>query len=390
MNKLPLKSLLTKIRNGVDLDQHDFPLNSNMLPISRIETIWDGTIDFSRIKYANVTDKDRQRYRLQKGDILFSHINSPEHIGKTAIFESHRSLIHGINLLLLRVNPDQCFPKYLSYYLKTNDVRANFRVRCKKAVNQASLNQDDVTSLEAPLPSLPEQKRIAAILDKADRLRRQRRYAQTLSDSFLQSVFLKMFGDQRQVEIFNLGSLCDVIRDGTHSTPKYVSQGVPFITVKNIVTGELDFQNVNYVSEEEHRLLTKRVKPERGDILVSKDGSIGTPCLVDTDREFSIFVSVALLKPKPETINSVFLTEQIRSSYVQKQISDGIKGIAIRHLHLEDFRELKILVPALPLQQKFATIVQKFERIRRQQREATRQAEHLFQTLLHRAFRGEL
>src|SRR5438067_1758837 len=85
-----------------------------MLPISRIETISEGVIDFSRVKYATPTPRERQKYQLQSGDILFSHINSPEHIGKTALFRSNKPLIHGINLLLLRVNREACHPEYLN------------------------------------------------------------------------------------------------------------------------------------------------------------------------------------------------------------------------------------------------------------------------------------
>src|SRR5947199_1101704 len=166
-----------------------------MVPISRIETISEGVIDFSRVKYVTPTLRGRQKYQLQSGDILFSHINSPEHIGKTALFRSSKPLIHGINLLLLRVNQQVCHPEYLNFYLKSFAVRARFRTRCKKAVNQASLNQEDILSLDVPVRPLSEQKRIAAILEKADRLRRMRRYARQLSDTFLQSVFLEMFGD---------------------------------------------------------------------------------------------------------------------------------------------------------------------------------------------------
>jgi type I restriction enzyme S subunit len=188
-----LDDIVAEIRNGVDLEQSDQPSSPDMLPISRIETISEGVIDFSRVKYATPSPTERQKYQLQSGDILFSHINSPEHIGKTALFRSNKPLIHGINLLLLRVNHEVCHPEYLNLYLKSFAVRARFRTRCKKAVNQASLNQDDILSLDVPIPTLPEQKRIAAILENADWLRRTRRYARQLGDTFLQSIFLEMF-----------------------------------------------------------------------------------------------------------------------------------------------------------------------------------------------------
>src|SRR5205809_6436610 len=127
-----------------------------MVPISRIKTISEGVIDFSRVKYVTPTLRDRQKYQLQSGDILFSHINSPEHIGKTALFRSSKPLIHRINLLLLRCNQQVCHPEYLNFYLKSFAVRARFRTRCKQADSRASLIQEDVLSMDAPLPTVPD------------------------------------------------------------------------------------------------------------------------------------------------------------------------------------------------------------------------------------------
>ena len=164
-----------------------------MVPISRIETISEGVIDFSRVKYVTPTLRDRQKYQLQSGDILFSHINSPEHIGKTALFRSSKPLIHGINLLLLRVNQQVCHPEYLNFYLKSFAVRARFRTRCKKAVNQASLNQEDILPLDVPLPTLPDQKRIAGILENVERLRAQQREAERQAEHLFQTLLHRAF-----------------------------------------------------------------------------------------------------------------------------------------------------------------------------------------------------
>jgi type I restriction enzyme S subunit len=180
------------------------------------------------------------------------------------------------------------------------------------------------------------------------------------------------------------------INDGTHKTPNYVSSGVPFVTVKNINTGKLDFSNTKFISQEEHEELTKRTKPERGDILVSKDGTIGIPCPIQTDMVFSIFVSVALLKPKSEIVDQVFLTTQLASESVQQQIRAGTKGIAIRHLHLTDFKRLKILLPPLPLQKEFAQRVEAVEKLKATHHASLSQLQALFASLQHRAFRGEL
>lgn len=148
----PLGELLESITNGANADQTDSDLG---WPITRIETIWNGTIDSARVKYVAPSKGLKERYQLQVGDILFSHINSPEHIAKTAIYQGDPSLmIHGINLLRLRCSSNEVDAHWLLHLLKQRSVRAYFRTRCKKAVNQASLNQQDIKSLICIVPPL--------------------------------------------------------------------------------------------------------------------------------------------------------------------------------------------------------------------------------------------
>ncbi|MFZ0951419.1 MAG: restriction endonuclease subunit S [Candidatus Sulfotelmatobacter sp.] len=178
--------------------------------------------------------------------------------------------------------------------------------------------------------------------------------------------------------------------DGTHKTPSYTASGVPFITVKNMAMGALNFEGTKFISEDEHALLTRHVQPERGDILVSKDGTIGVACPVETDRDFSIFVSVALLKIKHDIVDQIFLTGQFRTDWIQSQIRAGTKGIAIRHLHLNDFKKLRVLLPALSLQKEFVRRVVAVEKLKTTHRASLDKMDTLFSVLQDRAFRREL
>lgn len=147
-----LGELLESITNGANADQTD---SDSGWPITRIETIWNGAIDSARVKYVAPSEVLKERYQLQVGDILFSHINSPEHIAKTAIYQGTPSLmIHGINLLRLRCSSNEVNAHWLLHLLKQPSVRTYFRTRCKKAVNQASLNQQDIKSLICIVPPL--------------------------------------------------------------------------------------------------------------------------------------------------------------------------------------------------------------------------------------------
>ena len=251
-----------------------------------------------------------------------------------------------------------------------------------------------VEDLEIPLPPLGEQRRIAEVLDRAEALRAKRRATLAQLDSLTQSLFLDLFGPNGKHHLScstaSLGSLCRSINDGVHKTPTYIESGVPFVTVKNIVTGALELTGAKFISEDDHRAFTKRTKPERGDVLVSKDGTIGVPCPITTDEEFSIFVSVALIKPKQELIDQSFLVVQFQSDWVQRQIRAESKGIAIRHLHLEDFKRLVFVVPPIGLQHEFARRVGAVKKLKTTQGASLAELDALFATLQHRAFRGEL
>lgn len=150
-----LGDLLSTIRNGINAEQSD---DENGWPISRIETIWNGSVDPTRIRYIDPDEAALTDFKLDIGDILFSHINSPEHIAKTAIYEGVPSiLIHGVNLLRLRGDDSIVEPKWLLYLLKHAATRTYFRTRCKKAVNQASLNQQDIKAFKCIFPPKREQ-----------------------------------------------------------------------------------------------------------------------------------------------------------------------------------------------------------------------------------------
>lgn len=156
-----LAEVLEICRNGLACPQDTEP--SKGTPVSRIETISDGTIDWRRIGYAAPEHVDPS-YLVLKGDILLSHINSVRHIGKVARKQDERPLIHGMNLMLLRFSShvDASFGFAL---LEWDRTKQYFERRAKKAVNQASINQKDIRGLQFALPPLYEQEAIAAVLD---------------------------------------------------------------------------------------------------------------------------------------------------------------------------------------------------------------------------------
>ena len=149
-----------------------------------------------------------------------------------------------------------------------------------------------------------------------------------------------------------LGSILEKLTDGTHSTPKYTDSGVPFISVKDVSSGVLSFDSAKHISESEHRELYKRCDPKRGDILLTKVGTTGIPVIVDTDEEFSLFVSVAQLRFSHSLLDENYLLLLIQSPLVQQQCTEHTRGVGNKNWVMRDIANTLVAIPPLAEQKK--------------------------------------
>ncbi|EGT5419399.1 restriction endonuclease subunit S [Clostridioides difficile] len=154
-----------------------------------------------------------------------------------------------------------------------------------------------------------------------------------------------------------LNDICKLITDGTHSTPKYTEKGIPFISVKDITKGFIDFLNTKFISREEHEVLIKRCNPELGDVLLTKVGTTGIAKVVDTSKEFSIFVSVALLKLFNSEIDSKYVELLINSPFVKKQSEENTQGVGNKNLVIRCIKNFIIPLPPLAEQKRIVAKV---------------------------------
>lgn len=224
----------------------------------------------------------------------------------------------------------------------------------------AEVSKRQCEAFEIPLPPLPEQKRIAASLreqlDAAARMRaaaeRTLDAAKALRRTHIQSVFESPpCSTATRVAV---GEISSLVMDGPHVTPQYVDSGVPFITVRNIVGRKIDFSNTSFITPEDHRSFSRRGRAEVGDILYTKDGTLGTPCLVDDAREFSFFVSVALIKLRRELANPRYVAYALESPDVVNQVEQLGMGAGLKHMVLRSIRSLTVPMPPLEDQQRLA------------------------------------
>lgn len=244
---------------------------------------------------------------------------------------------------------------YLCYSLMFYDVTG-----LVNGATRQKLTQADMRKMEIPLPSLDEQRKIAAVLDKVSDLIAKRRQQLDKLDELIKARFVEMFGTEQQKKA--LSDICCIITDGTHQPPKFISDGIPFLFVSNIVSNQITYETEKYISEETYNELIKRTPIELGDILLSTVGSYGHPAIVKEDRRFLFQRHIAYLKPKHDIVQSQYLHAALLSNIAQRQIESKVKGVAQKTLNLSEIRKIVLPVPPMDRQLYFCRYIEQTEK----------------------------
>ncbi len=373
------------IRNGVNIKNDK---SKGGIPITRIETISDGIVNENKMGYADIIDDRYKDYYLKQNDILMSHINSAKHLGKVAIFNGDKKIIHGMNLLDIRLNNDICNSKYVYYFFKTKRFKKQLNKISKQSVNQSSFTVNDLKEIKISLPLLEKQKMIANKLDKVQAMIDLRKKQTEELDKLIKSQFVEMFqsGNYPKEE---LGKLCDV-RDGTHDSPKYMEKSdYKFITSKNIINNGIDFSDVKYISKKDYDKFNTRSKVNYGDILMPMIGTIGKPMIVnipDSEIDFAI-KNVALIKFLDNSqVTNIYIKYLLDSDYFENAILQNKRGGTQKFIALSDIRKIQIEIPPIELQNQFAEIVKQIDKQKFLIEKSLKETKDLQESLMNKYF----
>lgn len=256
-----------------------------------------------------------------------------------------------------------------------------------------SIGLPDIDNLEIPLPPLPTQKRIAEILDAADALRRKDQELLKKCDELAQAIFIDMFGDpvknEKGWDVKKLDDVCLKITDGEHGTVSRLANGKPYLMARNIRDGFIDFTETDFISEADHNRIFKRCNPEKGDLLlVCVGATIGRVCLMNSNDEFSLARSVALIKPTKNLINSKFLFSIFKSDFIQLQIKAANNSSAQAGLYTGKIKDLNIFIPPIELQNEFEIRINIL--LQQSQCIDLSKSDALFKSLIQKAFKADL
>lgn len=327
------------------------------------------------------------KFGFDEGHVLYGKLRP--YLSKIALPDF--AGICSTDILPIRPGPD-LDRSYLAHFLRQPKMVRHAASRASGA-NLPRLSPTVLGTFPVPLPPLAEQERIAGILDAADRLRAKRRESIALLDTLIQSIFLDMFGDPlanpRGWPTATVGDIAERVTDGEHKTPRRSKAGVPLLSARNIRDGWIDFQNTDFVDEEEYANLVRRIEPKPGDVLISCSGTIGRVAQVRGLSRFAMVRSAALVRPGP-AVDSTFLAQLLATTSLKAVMTAQANSSAQANLFQNQIRRLPVFLPPADLQKDFTSVLARAESQTATVTTSLAQIDALFASLQSRAFQGEL
>ena len=368
------------------------------LRVIRITNVKKGyVIDEEPQFYPLETQEELKKYILKKGDLLISLTGN---VGRVGILREDL-LPAALNQRVgcLRVKDKSLVSlQYLFHLLNTNSFEKDC-INSSKGIAQKNMSTEWLKEYEINLPPLATQRaivtRIETLFAELDKAVQHLRTAQQQLKTYLQAVLNHWLNnDDGKWEMVKLKDICLSISDGDHLPPKRTTQGIPFITISDIKGNCIDYSDVSYMTEEYYESLSNNRKAQIGDILYTVTGSFGIPVMVEDDKKFCFQRHIGLVRPNPKLAAQKWLYYMMQSPIIYSQANEKATGTAQKTVTLTVLRDFNLPLPPLSDQHR---IVQEIESRLSQATEtetyienALQQAEALRQSILKKAFSGEL
>ncbi len=337
--------------------------------------------------YTNFADGDVLLAKItpcfENGKIAFAQLNTAYGFGST---EFH----------VIRADRERLDARYLVHFLRRDEIRVDGARNMTGSAGQRRVPKHYLESLSIPLPPVPEQRRIAAILDQADALRAKRREALAQLDGLTQSIFMEMFGDpDLNPKGWPMGRIRDILESASYGTSeKSGAEGEFAVLRMNNITrnGELDLQDLKYMNlpaKDHERYLVRA-----GDVLFNRTNSaelVGKTAMVpDSAPKLAYAGYLVRLRVNAEN-HPIYLTRFLNTAYAKRMLRGMCKSIiGMANINATEIQAMQIAIPPSQLQQTFAARLKAVEALKATHHVALVELDTLFASLQHRAFRGEL
>lgn len=361
------KDVFPFIKNGANIKQD---ANAGGIPITRIETLAGGEFNMSRLGYANIFDiSPYYEYVLNSGDILMSHINSPEYLGRSVVFEDKYDIvIHGMNLLRLKANKEFIDSRYAVYLFNGNTFKEHIRKITKKSVNQASFSINDLKEIELQLPSIENQVIVAEKLDKLKMLIKKKNRLILFLDEMIKSRFVELFGDpvlnEKGWNITSLESVCQSIYGGGTPSKKikeYYMGTIPWVTSKDMKS-DVIVDSIEHITEVAIDNSSTKIIPPESVLIVIRSGILKHTLPVCINKS-KVTIN--------QDLKALVLDERCKAIYLQyllkaleKDILSGVRAVTADNIEFNSLKKRKIPIPPINIQIEFSQMVNQINKLK--------------------------
>jgi type I restriction enzyme S subunit len=309
-------------------------------------------VDFSKTSLSFITNYQAMNYSyLKDGDLIMADASEDyEGVGKSVEVKGlgDKKAISGLHTFLLRDKNDNFVNGYKGYICSNRLVKQSFD-RYATGLKVYGISKNNLKLIQIPKPPKPEQAAIAAALSDTDALIKGLEILIAKKRAIKQGAMQKLLSGERRLPGFKgkwvkkaLGELA-VIKDGTHQTPKYVDDGIPFYSVENITQN--DFINTKYISHQQHKDLTRKYCVEKMDILMTRIGSIGDCKIITWEVNASFYVSLALIKLKDKS-TAPYIFHYMCTQTFKKELEDrSLQWAVPKKINLGEISKCEIRIP---------------------------------------------
>jgi type I restriction enzyme, S subunit len=364
--------------------------NISKLPVWSI-TNEKGFVNSDEFFKKRVYSKNLKNYKIiSPSEIAYNP--SRVNVGSIGHNDSNEKALLSPLYVIVKCSPE-LNPQFLIHFMKSDFGRNKIQYHTQGSVRD-SLVYRNFSEIEISLPSLKNQEKIVRILDQIENLKKKQTNVKKLLSVLIQSIFYEMFGSEdnsfKNGNMIKLNQICEKITDGEHQTPPRQKNGILLLSARNVRNGYIDLnQKTDHISENTYQKIRKRCNPEIGDVLLTCSGTVGRVSSVSISEPFGLVRSVALLKPKKNVINPVFLEKYLQMPFSQKQIKEKSKKSSQANIFQGAIKELDILLPPNKKQEIFVSKIKKINKILEMKNSAFNEVVKLNDTLQSMFFNGK-
>ena len=325
-----------------------------------------------------ITDEALTKTKLRLLPVGTVLLSSRAPIGKVAITKTEIYCNQGFKNCICS---DSIYNKYLFYFLR---LKKEYLNSLGRGATFKEISKSIVESITIPLPPKSIQLAIVSELDKINELIRLKKEQLKDYDNLAQSIFYEMFGDpvenEKGWEVKKMKDVCTHIVDCPHSTPKKAdtTTNYPCIRTSELKGGTISWSTMQYLEKDEYEKRIARLKPETGDIIFGREGTIGDAVILPSGYNFSLGQRTMLIRTDNEMIINTFMHRTLMSEWIKHQIEYVNVSSTVAHVNIKDFKLFDVPLPPLPLQHLFAQRIEQIER----QKSAVQQSITDLETLL--------